>query len=380
MIFQWYFKTKIPNFQDNYKRYKTEKHRTTYYTWSLHTSYDYYWVFLRKSVKSSYSPSEECVKQHYMVVCDFSAHIPRVKKRKFSPRIWTWKLRDPTTATLFQSAFKLKTMTAAAAIAIAPGADADTANHVESDWSKLKGPLLDAATEVCRGWQCYIYYIREGSMVQASMPWTKEAWRRGPKTAYIDAKRMAKHAVWLAKSEVEKEKFTIVSPDGDGVFRIAKQMDCRKQDITGENCAHNDAGELALTDENQLKAWVEHYAGLLKVEFVWPSNGLPQVTPNDGPPPSMSATQIGKALSKMKCSRAAGQSQLMLKAAGEEGVELTKKLTKAVFSCCAIPSSLWGELHNEPLCPIRAKVKTLTVAIIVVSNWQIKSWSCWNGY
>ena len=113
-------------------------------------------------------------------------------------------------------------------------------------------------------------------MVQASMSWKKEAWQRRPKTAYIDVKRMGKHAVWLAKSEVEKEEFTIVSADGDGVFRIAKQMDCRKQDIAGENCVRNDIDELALTDENQMKAWVEHYAGLLKVEFVWPSNELPE--------------------------------------------------------------------------------------------------------
>ena len=82
-------------------------------------------------------------------MCDFSAHIPRVKKLKFSPRMWSWKLRDPATANLFQSAFKVKMMTAAAAVATNPGAEADTANHVESACSKLKGPLLDAATEVC---------------------------------------------------------------------------------------------------------------------------------------------------------------------------------------------------------------------------------------
>ena len=35
MIFQWYFKTKIPNFHDNSERYKMEKHRTMCYTWSL---------------------------------------------------------------------------------------------------------------------------------------------------------------------------------------------------------------------------------------------------------------------------------------------------------------------------------------------------------
>ena len=40
-------------------------------------------------------------------------------------------------------------MTAMAVVATASGATADTADNIESAWSKLKGPLLDAATEVC---------------------------------------------------------------------------------------------------------------------------------------------------------------------------------------------------------------------------------------
>ena len=51
---------------------------------------------------------EECIKQHYMVVYDFSPHILCVKKCKFSPCIQTWKLSGPATASLFQSAFKVK--------------------------------------------------------------------------------------------------------------------------------------------------------------------------------------------------------------------------------------------------------------------------------
>ena len=54
MIFQWYFKTKIPNFHDNSECYKMEKHRTTCYTWSPHTSDGHYCMFLRKSAKLSY--------------------------------------------------------------------------------------------------------------------------------------------------------------------------------------------------------------------------------------------------------------------------------------------------------------------------------------
>ena len=42
MIFQWYFKAKIPNFHENSERYKMEKHRTMCYTWSLHASYDHW--------------------------------------------------------------------------------------------------------------------------------------------------------------------------------------------------------------------------------------------------------------------------------------------------------------------------------------------------
>ena len=58
-------------------------------------------------------------------------------------------------------------------------------------------------------------------MVQSLVPWRWEAWGQGGKSAYIDAKCMAKHTIWLAKSEAEKEEFATVTPDGDGVFRIA---------------------------------------------------------------------------------------------------------------------------------------------------------------
>ena len=88
---------------------------------------------------------------------------------------------------------------------------------------------------------------------------------------------MAKRTIWLAKSEAEKEEFATVSPNGDGVFHIARQMDCTNQDIVGENCVCNDAGELALTNEDKMKAWVEHYARLPNVEFEWPSNELPEI-------------------------------------------------------------------------------------------------------
>ena len=75
---------------------------------------------------------------------------------------------------------------------------------------------------------------------------------KGAKTAYIDTKHTVKHAIWLANSEAEKEVFTTIFPDGDGVFHIAKETDRTNQDVASENCVHNDAGQLVLTPAHSM--------------------------------------------------------------------------------------------------------------------------------
>jgi len=106
-------------------------------------------------------------------------------------------------------------------------------------------------------------------------------------------------------------------------------MDRTNQDVVGDKCVRNDAGELSLSDEDKMKAWVEHYARLLNVEFEWPSDSLPEVAPVAGPPPSVSAELVRKALIKMKCGKAAGPSGIiaeMLKAAGESINQSIRKI------------------------------------------------------
>ena len=60
----------------------------------------------------------------------------------------------------------------------------------------------------------------------------------------------------LGKIAAGKEEFATVSPDGDGVFCIAKQMDHKNQDIIGENGIRNNAGVLVLIDKDKMKAWL----------------------------------------------------------------------------------------------------------------------------
>ena len=66
-------------------------------------------------------------------------------------------------------------------------------------------------------------------------------------------------------------------------------------------------GELpvSLSDEEKMKAWVEHYARLLQVEFEWPSDLLPEAAPVEGPAPPVTMDIICKALHKMKRGKAA---------------------------------------------------------------------------
>ena len=161
------------------------------------------------------------VKQHHMMVCDFTPHIPHLKKRKFTPHTQNWKLMDPATASQFQSAFRVKIWAAAAAVDNDFCTDVDTSSRIESSWSKLKGPLLDAATEVWGLYKNHLWKpeawwwneevdkaIKEKharfEVYSALRKWGMTAEAKEAKSADIDAKSLAKHAVWLAKSEWRK--------------------------------------------------------------------------------------------------------------------------------------------------------------------------------
>ena len=110
--------------------------------------------------------------------------------------------------------------------------------------------------------EVYNALTKVGNMVEAN-----EA-----KTLYNDGKCLAKHAIWLAKSEAEKVEFTPISLNGNGVFGIAKQMHQANQGVIGKDCVLNDANELIFTDDDKMKSWVEHCDILFHLKFEWPSD------------------------------------------------------------------------------------------------------------
>ena len=99
-----------------------------------------------------------------------------------------------------------------------------------------------AVQEKLARFKFYTTLKRGGKMAEA-----KEA-----KTACNSGKSITKHAIWLVKSGTDKEEFTTVSPNDDGIFCIVKQMDCTIQDVVCENCVQNEASE------HKAKTWWRH--------------------------------------------------------------------------------------------------------------------------
>ena len=110
---------------------KRNSHLVTYSSGGHSTQIDY--ILYRKTFISAVSnvnviPTEESVQQHHLVVCDFTIRIPPVKKRKFVPHICSWKLRDPSVASLFQVKFKEKLLSV------------DSSPDADPPWAWLRRP------------------------------------------------------------------------------------------------------------------------------------------------------------------------------------------------------------------------------------------------
>ena len=93
-------------------------------------------------------------------------------------------------------------------------------------------------------------------------------------------------------------------------------MDRENQDVVGEMCIKNDNGELALNDDEKMKAWVELYDRPLNIDFDWPLDSLPDVSPVEGPPPPVISKLINHALKNIKGGKPASPSGIVAEMTG----------------------------------------------------------------
>ena len=265
-------------------------------------------------------PSEECVPQHKLLICDLQLKIPKSRRPTFTPKLRTWKLKDPILQEEFQRIFTSKLQ------------PVDILEATTEDvWNQLKNSLLHATNETCGMTKKHNHkretwwWNDEVSTVIAEKRRCWKAWKQGgDKEQYLEAKRNAKHAVYTAKKTAEDQNLSNLKPGMDDIFRIAKQMKKDNQDVVGDKCIKDDTGNLSLTTESKKAAWKQHYERLLNEEFPWNSESLSS-DPVEGPPIFITVAMVLKALSKMKTGKAAGPSGIVsetLKAAGKAGARL----------------------------------------------------------
>ena len=74
---------------------------------------------------------------------------------------------------------------------------------------------------------------------------TMEKWQKaGSKEKYLEAKKKAKSGVYVAERKAQEEKFSqLESSDGKNfIFKLAKRMKHKNQDIAGDKCVKNNEG------------------------------------------------------------------------------------------------------------------------------------------
>ena len=284
-------------------------------------------------------PGEEVALQHQLLVCDMKINMPPKGKRRFTPRLKVWKLKDQATCQHFREVFEQQVSESSM----------DAVASSEETWTKLKTGLLKATKDVCgitraHRWRRETWWwndLVENAVTAKRLAY--KAWKSGGGTRaeYDTAKRAARQAIHHARYEADKQIFENVDPRSSDVYRLANQMRRVNADVVGDKPVRNDAGEMSVDQEAKEKAWLEHYERLLNVEFDWDPNHLSDEPPVEGPPVPITVDMVKKAISKMKSGKAAGPSGIvveMIKAAGDSGASLICDLALLIIRDGKVPT------------------------------------------
>ena len=275
-------------------------------------------------------PSEECVQQHKLLVCDLRLGKLDLKRRVYVPKRKVWKLRNPETKGRFYD--ELSTLIA----------ENEISGGVNEQYTALKDNLLKATDLVCgwtRGQPKHAVTWWWNAEVESAINEKKrlyKMWKKGgSKEEYLVAKRRARRVVYRAKTVAQTPLLeSLNSREGrNKIFKVAKQMKNENRDIVGEQCVRDDDGRIMVGSEDIKNAWRVHYNRLLNIEFEWDREGLGTVEPVAGPWPLIESEAVRRAIDSMKFGKAAGVSGLtaeMLKASGDIGVELVTNLLNSI--------------------------------------------------
>ena len=205
-------------FAGNPHFHKKDNHLTTYHSGGNSSRIDY---ILRKSdFKQVHNikviPREKVVTQHLLLVSDMKWKFVKQTKKKFSPKLQTWKLKNHNVINLFTD--RLTHLHAS-----------DTNEKSEDKWIHFKTNSPKATKETW-WWDKSVNY---GVIEKRRL--FKIRKKGGSRDEYTLAKKVAKQSVFATKKKAKIKKLKNTENDHVTVFCIAKQMRKKNKDIVSEN-------------------------------------------------------------------------------------------------------------------------------------------------
>ena len=277
--------------------------------------------------------SEECVRQHRLLVMDWE--LPRAETRKEIPveRVRVWRLRDKGIREDFEEEVRKRT-----GLGPEPGAS------LEETWCAFRDTLMDAARSVCgmskgsrrdrKTWlwsdevktkirkkrECYLKWMRSGLETD--------------RVVYVEARREAKKGVTCAQEKGRMELVKKLEEKGASarLFGMAKNMSRQRVDVGGMRTIR-DGDRVVSKEEDVLETWTRHMKKVLNDD----QGTKPRVeTANaiEGPEKEIEAEEVKKALGSMRVGKAAGGSGLtveLLRAAGDTGLKWLTEIYNRVW-------------------------------------------------
>ena len=124
-------------------------------------------------------------------------------------------------------------------------------------------------------------------------------------------------------------------------------MKDENQDVVGEKCILDDAGNLCVSVEDKKRAWEQHYERLSNVEFPWNEADLSPAPAVQGPAICIKVDMVKDAVAKLKSGKAPGPSGVTgetIRASADPGLHHLHLLINSIMQTNTLPED-WSSSY-----------------------------------
>ena len=291
---------------------------------------------------------EGVAKQHHLVIAELTIKRGKKGKRKTTPKIRWWKMKDE----VMKNNFCQRVLD-----------EIELKDDVDDWWQHNAEVILRQGNEIF------------GKTSGKGPPNDKETWwwneevekcikkkKEAKKKYYADrnqnnrdilrrANKAAKKAVAVARAKASEEMYEeLETIEGQKkVYRIAKARDRKSKDFTHIKHMKDERGNVLYNDNEIKDRWKNYYEKLLNEENprIPSGDGLP----SEGPTTDISRAEVVQAMRSTKSNKAVGPDSIPIevwKSLGEDGIDIVWDLMRKIYHQEKMPSQ-WRKSSIIPI-------------------------------